>query len=151
MSLRTRVQRLWRGFRLRQRLGIARIEEFDRTARRSEWLARAAPERPAPATAFEEMVAEAIDRLPDEFRDALAEIPVVVSNGGDEHRAYGIYQGDTIASDHWADRIVIFQDTLTRDFGHDPRLLSAQIERTVRHELAHHLGWDEQGVRGLGL
>ena len=27
----------------------------------------------------------------------------------------------------------------------------AQVVRTVRHELAHHLGWDELGVRGLGL
>ena len=36
-------------------------------------------------------------------------------------------------------------------FGHDPALLRAQVERTVRHELAHHLGWDEPGMRGLGL
>jgi predicted Zn-dependent protease with MMP-like domain len=38
-----------------------------------------------------------------------------------------------------------------RDFGHDPELLKAQVTRTVRHELAHHLGWGEPGVRGLGL
>ena len=38
-----------------------------------------------------------------------------------------------------------------RDFGHDIDLLRAQVVRTVRHELAHHLGWDEDGVRGLGL
>lgn len=49
------------------------------------------------------------------------------------------------------DRIVVYRDTLVRDFGHDPVLLKAQITRTVRHELAHHLGWDEPGVRGLGL
>jgi predicted Zn-dependent protease with MMP-like domain len=30
-------------------------------------------------------------------------------------------------------------------------LLREQVEQTVRHELAHHLGWDEPGVRGLGL
>ena len=30
-------------------------------------------------------------------------------------------------------------------------LLKAQVERVVRHELAHHLGWGEAGVRGLGL
>ena len=66
-------------------------------------------------------------------------------------RAYGLYQGDTVARDYFHDRIVIFQDTLLRDFGHDPELLKAQVTRTVRHELAHHLGWDENGVRGLGL
>ena len=66
-------------------------------------------------------------------------------------RAYGLYQGDTIVNDYFHDRIVIFRDTLLRDFGHDPDLLRAQVTRTVRHELAHHLGWDEKGVRGLGL
>ena len=48
-------------------------------------------------------------------------------------------------------RIVIFRDTLRRDFGHDPELLRARVTRTVRHELAHHLGWDEHGIRELGL
>ena len=38
-----------------------------------------------------------------------------------------------------------------RDFGHDPELLRDQVTRTVRHELAHHVGFDEMGVRGLGL
>jgi predicted Zn-dependent protease with MMP-like domain len=56
-----------------------------------------------------------------------------------------------VARDHFHDRIVIFKDTLLRDFGHDPAQLRAQVQRTVRHELAHHLGWDEKGVRGLGL
>ena len=78
------------------------------------------------------------------------EIPIVVSDRGHEHRAYGHYIGDTVARDGYPDHIVIYEDTLTRDFGHDPWLLRAQVERTVRHEVAHHLGWDESGVRGLG-
>jgi len=59
--------------------------------------------------------------------------------------------GDTAARDNAHDRIVIFRDTLRRDFGHDPDLLREQVTRTVRHELAHHVGFDEMGVRGLGL
>ena len=47
--------------------------------------------------------------------------------------------------------LVIFRDTLLRDFGDDPDELRAQVTRTVRHELAHHLGADELGVRELGL
>jgi hypothetical protein len=42
-------------------------------------------------------------------------------------------------------------DTLRRDFGHDPALLRQQVVVTVRHELAHHIGFDELGVQGLGL
>ena len=100
---------------------------------------------------FKALVRAAIDDLPLEFHRALEHVAVVVSDGGRKRRAYGLYQGDTVAQDYFHDRIVIFRDTLTRDFGHDPELLRAQVTRTVRHELAHHLGWDERGVRGLGL
>ncbi len=100
---------------------------------------------------FKALVRAAIDDLPLEFHRALEHVAVVVSDGGRKRRAYGVYQGDTVARDYFHDRIVIFRDTLMRDFGHDPELLRAQVTRTVRHELAHHLGWDENGVRGLGL
>ncbi|HEX5928202.1 MAG TPA: metallopeptidase family protein [Solirubrobacterales bacterium] len=100
---------------------------------------------------FEELVADAIDALPEEFQRVLIELPVVVSDLGTERRAYGEYFGDGIARDGFEDRIVIYRDTLERDFGHDRALLARQVERTLRHELAHHLGWDEHGVGGLGL
>jgi predicted Zn-dependent protease with MMP-like domain len=100
---------------------------------------------------FKALVRGAIDDLPLEFHRALEHVAVVVSDGGRRRRAYGLYQGDTVAQDYFHDRIVIFRDTLVRDFGHDPDQLRAQVTRTVRHELAHHLGWGEKGVRGLGL
>ncbi len=100
---------------------------------------------------FKALVRSAIDELPLEFHRALEHVAVVVSDGGRRQRAYGLYQGDTVAQDYFHDRIVIFRDTLVRDFGDDPEQLKAQVVRTVRHELAHHLGWDEPGVRGLGL
>lgn len=76
---------------------------------------------------------------------------MVVSDHGAEARAYGQYFGDGVARDVFEDRIVIYRDTLERDFGHDRDLLAAQVEQTLRHELAHHLGWDEGGVNDLGL
>jgi predicted Zn-dependent protease with MMP-like domain len=100
---------------------------------------------------FKALVRSALDDLPLEFHRALEHVAVVVSDGGRRQRAYGLYQGDTVARDYFHDRIVVFRDTLLRDFGHDPEMLKAQVTRTVRHELAHHLGWDEKGVRGLGL
>jgi predicted Zn-dependent protease with MMP-like domain len=100
---------------------------------------------------FRALVRSAIDELPLEFHRALEHVAIVVTDGGRQHGAYGLYEGDTVARDYFHDRILIFEDTLTRDFGHDPDLLRAQVSRTVRHELAHHLGWGERGVRGLGL
>jgi predicted Zn-dependent protease with MMP-like domain len=124
--------------------------EFERLVRRSEELGRE-PSLRAETTEFDLLVAEAIDRLPEDFLRLLDTVPVVVSHRGAENRAYGHYFGDTVARDDYPDRIVLYQDTLERDFGHDPDLLRAQVERTLRHELAHHLGWRERGVRELGL
>lgn len=124
--------------------------EFERLVRRSEELA-GDPDLPDGTTEFDLLVSDAIDRLPPDFQRLLDQTPVVVSHLGRENRAYGHYFGDTVARDNYPDRIVLYQDTLERDFGHDPELLRAQVERTLRHELAHHLGWHEQGVRDLGL
>jgi predicted Zn-dependent protease with MMP-like domain len=125
-------------------------EEFRRIAERSEELA-AMPDGEREASEFEHYVMVAIDDLPEELAEVLDDVPIVISTRGHEFRAYGHYIGDTVARDDFHDRIVIYQDTLERDFGHDPELLRAQVARTVRHEVAHHLGWDEDGVRGLGL
>jgi predicted Zn-dependent protease with MMP-like domain len=137
-------------------------EEFERLVVRAEELARenlaAEPDEgefleldPYDPDDFETLVREALDDLPDLLIKALDRVPVVISDKGRKVRAYGLYQGDTVARDNYHDRIVIFRDTLLRDFGHDPDLLRAQVTRTVRHELAHHLGADELGVRELGL
>jgi len=125
-------------------------EEFERLVRRSEELA-GQPDLRDGTEEFDLLVAEAIDALPEEFQRLLDDTPVVVSRRGAEHRAYGHYFGDTVARDNYPDRIVVYQDTLERDFGYDPDVLRAQVERTLRHELAHHLGWGEHGVRELGL
>jgi predicted Zn-dependent protease with MMP-like domain len=124
--------------------------EFERLVRRSEELSGDSALM-AETTEFDLLVAEAIDRLPADFQRLLDATPVVVSSRGAENRAYGHYFGDTVARDDYPDRIVLYQDTLERDFGYDPDLLREQVERTLKHELAHHLGWGEPGVRQLGL
>lgn len=137
-------------------------DEFEELVRRSEYLARenlaAEPDEldfmaldPRNPRDFETLVREALDDLPDLLIKALDHVAVVISDQGRKHRAYGLYQGDTAARDNYPDRIIIFRDTLLRDFGDDPDELRAQVTRTVRHELAHHLGADELGVRELGL
>jgi predicted Zn-dependent protease with MMP-like domain len=136
--------------------------EFEELVRHSEELAREGlavdPEEaefmeldPHNDEDFEELVRDALDELPDLLRNALTHVAVVISDGGRARGAYGLYQGDTVARGNVHERIVIFRDTLRRDFGHDPDLLRAQVTRTVRHELAHHVGFDELGVSRLDL
>jgi predicted Zn-dependent protease with MMP-like domain len=138
--------------------------EFERVVQRAERLARegtyAEPDEtdfmdldPYDDHDFEELVRDALDDLPDLLRPLIENhnVAVVISNGGRRQRAYGLYHGDGATRDEVPDRIVIYRDTLRRDFGHDPELLRQQVTITVRHELAHHIGFDELGVRGLGL
>ncbi len=138
-------------------------EEFERLVVESERLARdgvaAEPDEvefmeldPYDDEDFEELVREAMDELPDILQRALERnVAVVISDGGRKARAYGLYHGDGVARDDVPDRIIIYRDTLRRDFGHDPDILRHEVTRTVRHELAHHLGADELGVQDLGL
>jgi predicted Zn-dependent protease with MMP-like domain len=139
-------------------------EDFEQVVLRAERLARegvaAEPEEsefldldPYDDDDFEELVRDALDELPDLLRNLVENhnVAVVISDGGRRRRAYGLYHGDGATRDDVPDRIVIYRDTLRRDFGHDPDLLRAQVTQTVRHELAHHVGFDELGVRDLGL
>ena len=135
--------------------------EFEELVRHSEQLAREGlavdPDEaefmeldPLDDEDFEELVRDALDDLPDLLRNALAP-----RRGRDLRRrpARAAPTASTRATgaarDDTHDRIVIFRDTLRRDFGHDPDLLRDQVARTVRHELAHHVGFDELGVSRL--
>ena len=139
-------------------------EEFEQVVLRAERLARegvaAEPDEsefldldPYDDEDFEALVADALDELPDLLRPLVENhnVAVVISDGGRRRGAYGLYHGDGATRDDVPDRIVIYRDTLRRDFGHDPDLLREQVTKTVRHELAHHVGFDELGVRDLGL
>ena len=138
-------------------------EEFERVVLRAERLARegtaAEPTEgefmeldPYDNADFEELVRDAMDDLPDLLRAALdRNVAVVISDKGRRYGAYGLYNGDGATRDDYPDKILIFRDTLRRDFGHDADLLRHQVMITVRHELAHHIGFDELGVRDLGL
>jgi predicted Zn-dependent protease with MMP-like domain len=106
---------------------------------------------------FEALVRSALDELPLELQRALEQVAIVVSDRGAENHAYGMYVGARQGGSPFfgggglPDEILIFRDTLVRDFGDDPKRLRAHVTQTVRHEVGHHLGFDEWGVRKLGL
>jgi len=106
---------------------------------------------------FEELVGAALDELPIEFQRALEHVAIVVSNRGAENHAYGMYVGSKLGGSPFfgggglPDEILIFRDTLVRDFGDDPNRLRRHVIQTVRHEVGHHLGFNEASVRKLGL
>lgn len=106
---------------------------------------------------FESLVSSALDELPVEFQRALENVAIVVSDRGNENHAYGMYVGSKLGGTQFfgggglPDEIMIFRDTLVRDFGEDPNRLRLHVIQTLRHEVGHHFGFNESGVRKLGL
>jgi predicted Zn-dependent protease with MMP-like domain len=134
-------------------------------AKRPRGSARHRRSSPA-ATRFEELVAAALEAIPDPFARALDEVAIVVVDEptltqlreaglGPDDGLYGLYEGipRTEYAADWAfmpNKITLFQTALVEDFP-DPRELEHEVWVTVIHELAHHLGIDEGRLHELGV
>ena len=104
---------------------------------------------------FEEIVAAAIDDLPDDLREAMSNVEVVVEDEPpDGQPLFGLYQGVplTLRTSAYAalpDKISIYRGPLERRYGEDPTLLRRMIRHVVLHEIAHHFGISDERLREL--
>jgi predicted Zn-dependent protease with MMP-like domain len=115
---------------------------------------------------FERLVERALDAIPQPFQAALAEVAIVIeedvtpeqleiSDLGPDDALYGLYEGtprtawgaDLVA---FPNKISLFRLPLEEDFP-DPDELADEVRITVIHELAHHLGIDDDRLDELGL
>jgi predicted Zn-dependent protease with MMP-like domain len=134
--------------------------------RRGSRLAERRP-RVARHERFDRLVERAIAGIPMPFRAALDEIAVVIADepDADQRREndlrpgdtlYGLYEG--VPLDEWGGaylpvptRIILFRLPLEQDFP-DPDDLADEVRVTILHELAHHLGIDdEEHLARLGI
>lgn len=116
--------------------------------------------------AFEKLVAEAVNALPEEFLRKLENVEIVVEDvPSDEvmeaeglespYDLLGYYEGvplterDSADSGWLPDRITIYQDSL-ESMCESRRELYEEIQRTVVHEVAHFFGIDEDRLAELG-
>ncbi len=115
---------------------------------------------------FEALVEAALATIPEPFRSALDEVAVVIDDepSPEQRRAeglapdetlYGLYEGvpRTEWGADWApvpNKITLFRLPLEEDFP-DPAELAREVRLTVIHELAHHLGIDDDRLRELGV
>ena len=114
---------------------------------------------------FHHLVAEAVNSLPEEFLDRLANVDVVVEDWPSAsqlakvglrrgHTLLGLYQGvpQTRRGAHYGlappDKITIFQKPIEAKCKDDTRI-TAEIQRVVRHEIAHHFGIGDARLRQL--
>jgi predicted Zn-dependent protease with MMP-like domain len=105
---------------------------------------------------FEAHVRRALESLPPELARVLDNVAVVVEEENrDDPGLLGLYEGVPLTErGDWAgelpDRIAIYRRPLVAEFGDDPAELEHEIRVTVLHELAHHVGIDEDRLTELG-
>jgi predicted Zn-dependent protease with MMP-like domain len=120
--------------------------------------ALAEEEKPDEAlSAFEVLVEEALETIPDEFQQQMQNVTVLVEDEPDEetlervgvkegHILLGLYQGVPLTAQGIAggglERITIFRQAIETYCQGDPDRIRNQVRRTVLHELAHHFGID---------
>jgi predicted Zn-dependent protease with MMP-like domain len=118
-------------------------------------------------TELREEAARVLDELPEEFREKLHNIEIVVQKRPSKHQLaemdldthedvlYGLYEGvplpDRSALDPpiLPDKITLFSEPLLSDFP-DPDELREQIRLTLIHEIGHYFGMDDDEIEKLG-
>jgi len=111
-------------------------------------------------------VAAAIESLPEEFRERLENIDIVVADKPtrDQLRKSDVAKGDTLLGLYegvpltvrsagytfaMPDKITIFQKPIEAACHNDSEIM-VEIQRVVRHEVAHHFGIDDDRLEELG-
>ena len=115
---------------------------------------------------FHALVKEALDSLPDFFREKLSNVEVLVADwptpaevraagARSRYELLGLYQGIPLThrTGNYTmvlpDKITIYRMPIER-ICRSRRAIVRQVRRTVLHELAHHFGISDDRLRELG-
>jgi predicted Zn-dependent protease with MMP-like domain len=106
---------------------------------------------------FEELVAEALDEVPQELLDLMSNVVILVEDESPagEPELLGLYEGHALTSRGWdyagvlPDRIFIYRRPILRICDTDDDVID-EIAVTVVHEIAHHFGIDDARLHALG-
>ena len=105
---------------------------------------------------FEELVAEALDSIPEELGRYMDNVAVFVEEEARGRNLFGLYQGVplTVRDNGYAgmvmpDRITIYRKTICQA-ARSEREVVRQVQVTVIHEVAHHFGIDDDRLHELG-
>ena len=111
-----------------------------------------------PLDRFEDLVADALDGIPDELADLMENVAVIVERDAPEPRLLGRYTGVPLThrGDAYGgyghlpmpDRIEIYRLPICRICRTEEQVVE-QVRITVIHEVAHHFGIDDDRLREL--
>ncbi len=105
---------------------------------------------------FDELVSDALDRVPAKLAAAMDNVVVLVEDAHpDDPDLLGLYEGialterDARYGGELPDRITIFREPIL-DMCADADEVVHEVAVTVVHEIAHHFGIDEDTLHDLG-
>jgi predicted Zn-dependent protease with MMP-like domain len=108
------------------------------------------------ADAFERLVIEELDALPDEMVDGIENVAFVCEDapedGGDilgEYQGVALTERDRYGFGELPDRIVIFREPLLRLCADEDELRD-EVHITLVHEIGHYYGIDDEELHRLG-
>lgn len=105
--------------------------------------------------AFEAMVTEALDGLPEELGRLMQNVAVVVEHDGGPPGLLGLYRGipltrrTTTYAGVLPDQITIYRRAICRICRTEAEVVD-QVRKTVVHEVGHHFGIGDRRLRELG-
>jgi predicted Zn-dependent protease with MMP-like domain len=104
---------------------------------------------------FEELVADALDSIPEELGRLMQNVAVVVDHRSPPANLFGLYEGVPLTErgDYGGlampDRITIFRRAICADCRTEAEVVR-QVQVTVVHEVAHHFGISDARLDELG-
>jgi predicted Zn-dependent protease with MMP-like domain len=109
-----------------------------------------------PLERFEELVADALDEIPDDLWRLVDNVAVVVREGIEGSALLGLYDGVPLTKRDagydgmvMPDRISIFRRPILAMCADEAEVVR-QVRITVIHEVAHHFGIDDHRLHELG-
>jgi predicted Zn-dependent protease with MMP-like domain len=109
-----------------------------------------------PVERFEELVADALDEIPDDLWRLMDNVAVVVRDGSPGSSLLGLYDGIPLTKRDGSydgmvmpDRISIFRLPILAMCADEAQVVE-QVRITVIHEVAHHFGIDDDRLTELG-
>ena len=115
---------------------------------------------------FEDLVTKAIESLPEEFRERMENVDIIIMDKPTPGQArslrgrpgeilLGLYEGVPLTQrgDHYdivmPDKISIFQKNIERVCRNDDEIVT-EVRKVVVHEIAHHFGISDARLDELG-
>jgi len=117
---------------------------------------------------FEALTRDALEELPEEFKDKLQNLDVVIEEKPDmdmvkrlglgaKGRLLGLYHGVPLKNrTHYygmvmPDKIILYRQNIERECKENGLDIRKEVKHVIQHEIAHHFGISDKRLKDLGV